>query len=426
MNIRLLAATSCLTLWACGGGGTKEPTADTSLQDAADSSLQDKSPQDTPNPEDAPTLDSEVVEAAPLTISKGFAKALCKEVVCPAGGCGAEWLAGVDAANCQATCERELPKDTGLASKMLCARSLGGETCGGFAGCNQHLERTDACVSQCEAAQACKYFGTSRFGMTLDDCQLECLARAGASETGATQTECISAALARCDSPGVLDCLGQFAAAEICPNTLCAAPEFGACSIIGGQFDTVEACVAECDSFSPGAAYVAKACVEMNLAMPVACDTLKGACLKAQDSLPEGARAYADEVMKKCVVLEYMDMGSFGADLLAWRLTGLVMGTPGLYRPFDEALECIKQMNPCPQTQLAPWYCLYTISAESKKACEALGTMCSPEAYADEMIIQCESTLTLLHELVPELEEGKLTCLEDGKTCEEKAACISN
>lgn len=426
MNIRLVAAISCMALWACGGNETKEPPADTSQQDVADTQLQDQSPEDTARPEDVPPQDTEVVANAPLTVSKGFAKALCKEVLCPAGGCGADWLEGVEEGKCQTTCEKELPKDAGMVSKLLCARSLGGDICGAFAGCDERLERSDACVAQCVAAEGCKYFGTSRFGSTADDCQLECLARDGASETGATQSECISAALAQCDSPGVLSCLGEFAAQDVCPNTLCTAPEFGECSIIGGQFDTVEACVAECDSFSAGAAYSAQACVEMNLAMPVACDTLKGACLEAKETLPQGARAYADEVMKKCVVLEYLDMGSFGADLLAWRLAGLVMGTPELYRPFGEALECIEQLNPCPQTQLAPWYCLYNVTQESKTACEALGTLCTPEAYADEMIIQCESTLTLLHVLVPELEAGKLQCLEAGTTCEAKAACISN
>ncbi len=415
-----------LLVWGCSSPEAKAPVEDTTPQVDIGDTQQELIPADVTDPLDQVEADTEVVEGAPLALSKQQAKALCKDVVCAEGGCGIEWLSGVAANSCQTTCEKELVKDPETASRLLCARSLEGDLCDSFAGCQARTQREDGCETYCSDMAQCAFFGTSRWGFTADDCHLMCLADAGASESLAARLECMKAAAAQCDSPALLECAGEFDATAVCPEVMCDAPEFGGCSLIPGEYETLEACQAECLDWKPATAYSAAACVEMNTAMPVGCDQLKMACLSADEVLPESARAYSDEVMKKCVVLEFMNTGGFGADLLAWKLAGLVKGTPELYRSFADAMSCIKELNPCPQTELAPYYCLYNITQESKTACGELATLCTPDAYADEMVVQCEATLTLLHVLVPELEQGKLDCLDAGSSCEAKAACISN
>lgn len=425
MWTRRYLALICAVTLGCSSGDKNEPAAD--VKDTA--GLEETLPDDVSTPDVTDVAadlagDTDTTEA-PLALSKAFAKVLCSEVLCAAGGCGVAWLDGVAEADCQKSCEAELPKDVSTASQLICARMGPTEAvCEAMAQCQPALDREPACVTFCETTEACGFLGSSFFGTTQDDCVAVCAAVKASGEAGSALVTCMEEAVASCSSPAVLTCAGQFQPASVCTDSVCNAPDYGLCSLIPTEFDSVETCQAECSDWNQATAYGVQACLESNEAMPITCTDLRMACMEVGETLPEGAREYADKVLDKCVVLEFMNGGGLEADLLAWKLTGMVAGTPGLYRSFSDSLECINQLSPCPQTELAPYYCLYNVSEESKSACAGLATLCTPEAYADEMVIQCETTLTVLHVMVPELESTKLNCLDAAETCEAKVACI--
>ncbi len=425
MRRTILSLLIVLATLSCGSEDTKKQEdvkQDTSPNDTV---TQDWATPDLP-PQETTYDQNDTASPPPLNTSKQLAKALCKSHICPASGCTIPALKDVAAPDCQKSCEETLLEDPQLASKAICARNSNAQSfCDAFDSCQPATDLPPQCTAICQSMATCRLLGGATMGFNEADCQLICASYAAIPDWAEQGLACMQQAATDCSSPTLLTCIDAFDSQATCTTNICNPNDIGSCSIIPGEFETVEECAEQCSQWTPNQAFMAQACLDYNAPLPMACTNLRMACLEATQTRPDKAREFADAILQRCVVLKYLDTDPFGADLFSWELAGMVQGNPALYRPFQEALPCAQNLSPCPQTELAPYYCLYNISEEIKQTCSGLGDLCTPEAYADEMVIVCESTLVILEDMLTELYTMKTECVEQATTCEDKAACFS-
>lgn len=406
---------------------------DTSLQE--DTLLTDSSLTDTFVPEDLQTED--VVQASDL--SEDFLDSVCW------GYCYTQYLCvneNVDMGTCEDECRVQAVADKDYLLTVTCLSMAYNDSDEDFS-CDflntcADVASIDGCVELCqEAIPDCGWFGSeSEFvlGVTAAECTANCVGFGTLNPEGIDDIlVCMISAAESCESLEFYECLANDDA-EMCQDFCSEWSDASECGLIPGRWETDQACLEECQTWTLGQSLAAMICVEMvseqnqneDGDVTEACFADADAkCFPPMDEPPAGSETLCTVMKEKCPDIG-ADAFSLPADICAWFMAGFVQAGPSWFTSdLVSASECISAWQQCPEGEDAWLTCMMEIWESAPMMCEKVYTCLEEiDQLPDNTMDECLVQVTTLHGEDPVSLEAAAECIDNGADCTAILACV--